>query len=152
MSCHTQPLSLCWKWTHKFACKHKPPSLVCFFCSSCRVRTEKKNSREKRGRRRRPERKRKCAVTGIIWCQALSPAVPPAHCAARPCRKSTACSARVSNTTATRAHSPTLILRLTHTCTGVLLTHKPASIYTSVTARLRTQSLIGALKQTKRVT
>lgn len=52
-----------------------------------RVRTERKAGRE--AERRRGERQ----GAATAWSQAPSPAVPPAHSAARPCRKSTACSA-----------------------------------------------------------
>lgn len=103
---------------------------VCSFCSSCRVRAEKESCRKRR--RRRPERKRNCAITAIIWCHASSPAVPPAHCAARPCRKSTACSARVSNATATSAHVPTLILKLTHTRAQVFCSHTNLHLFIPV--------------------
>lgn len=96
MHCHTQPQR---KRTHRFAYKNHPVCLLFLFL--CRVRTEKKSSRERRGRTGRPKRKCAAAAAAIIWCQAFSPAVPPAHCAARPCRKRMACSAWVSNTTAT---------------------------------------------------
>lgn len=129
-----------WKRTHTFAYKNLLLCLLLLFL--CRVRTEKKSSRERRGRRRREKPKRKCAAAaaaamGIIWCQALFPAVPPAHCASRPCRKSMACSAWVSNTTVTGGDAPTLVLD-THTCTGVALTHKHGPIYTHTAARMLT--------------
>lgn len=104
MQCHHHPTTR-WNRTHKFANKNLPLCLLFFFL--CRVRTEKKSSRKRRGRK--PKRKCAEATTRMIWCQALSPVVPPAHCAARPCRKSMACSAWVSNTTATGVHAPTLV-------------------------------------------
>lgn len=121
------------KRTRKFACKNL---LLCLlFMFLCRVRTEKKSSRKRRGRRGRP--KRKCAAaaaaaaaeTGIVWCPALSPAVPPARCAAKPCRKSMACSARVSNTAAIGVHAPTLVLILTHTRAQVLRSHTNSHLF-----------------------
>lgn len=103
MQCHTRGKS-----THRFACKTLRLCLCLLFL--CRVRAEKESSRKRRGRR--PRRKCLAAATGITWCLALSPAVPPAHCAARPCRKSMACSAWVSNTyTTTGVYAHTLALR-----------------------------------------
>lgn len=112
----------------------------------CRVRTAKKSLRKRRWRTRSP--KRKCVAftaMGIIWCQVPSPVVPRARCAARRCRKSMACSAWVSNATATGVHAPTLVLSRTHMCTGAALMHKLASIYTACTL---TRPLSGALMHT----
>lgn len=127
--------------------------LLCLlFLFPCRVRTGRKRGR----RRERPERKRECAgaaaAMAIVWCLAPSPVVLPAHCAARPCRKSMACSARVSNTTVAGVHVPTLALSLTQTCTGATLTNELASIFIPVTACTSTHSLEGALKQAHRQT
>ena len=114
--------------------------LLCLpFLFLCRVRTEKKSSR-KRWRMRgteSPKRKIECAtaaVEGIIWCRAPSPAVLPALCAARPCRKSMACSAWVSNTRVTGVHAPTLVYSLTHTGTGATLIHLNLVIHTLLLA------------------
>lgn len=93
------------------------------FLFFCRVRTERKGCRERERKRRTRRPKRKCATaaTGIAWCQAPSPAPPPAHCAAKACRKSMACSACVSN--ATDVHALTLVHSLTHMCTGAAISH-----------------------------
>lgn len=99
---HTNNGPICHsKREHSFAYKNLPLWLYSLFL--CRVRTEKKISRKRRGRR--PKKKGAAATAAaaesIIWCRVLSPAAPLAHCAARPCRKSMACNAWVSNTAVT---------------------------------------------------
>lgn len=144
MRCHVYYV---WRTQHVHEKTNLPLSLFL-----CRVRTAKKSLRKTRWRTRTGSPKRKCVAftaMGIIWCQVPSPVVPRARCAARRCRKSMACSARVSNTTATGVHAPTLLLSQTHMCTGAALMHKLASIYTACTL---TRPLSGALMHTGKQT